>query len=82
MIGLGCFQNGIIEGCLIFKGFQFQYRGRNVPPFCPFQYLGIGVVANDAHHGAVDGAIHGGFVDGFRVGAPAGCKYKDSLLTH
>ena len=69
LIGFSCFQDGIIESCLIFKRFQFQHSGRNAPSLRPFEYLGIGMVTDNAYHSSIHSAIYGGFMDSFRVGS-------------
>lgn len=79
-IGLCRLQDGLIEGILIFKRFQFQHRRRDSPAGSSPKHLGIGMVADDSHHGTIDGTIDGGFVDRFRIGTAAGSKIRIRFL--
>ena len=80
-IGLGSRQNGCIEVRFGSEVFAFKNRRRYIPALGTFKDLGIGMVADNADHSAVNGTIDRRFMDGFRIRSPTGSE-NQNFLTH
>ena len=80
-IGLGSRQNGCIEVRLGREVFAFENRRRYIPALGTFKDLGIGMVADNADHSAVNGTVDRRFMDGFGIRSSAGSE-NQNFLTH
>ena len=80
-IGLGSRQNGCIEVRLVSEVFAFENRRRYIPALGAFKDLGIGMVADNADHSAVNGTVDRRFMDSFCIRSSAGSE-NQNFLTH